>query len=351
MICFCPLLAIGQVVGTYGSGAALLQVSPTIVTPILGTPQSGTLTNCTIPVGQITGSGTGALTFLTTPTSANLAAMLTDENGIGKVIFSAGTLAISSGQTLTVTTGGTLGGAAYISSTAGGDLSGTLPSPTVAKVNGVTYGSSPSTNTVPVVTGSNTITYEAVPNVALANSSMTLGGHAVSLGGTQTFSLSDFTSGAIANGSTVTSQTDRDNSTKPASTAYVDGHYLARFAGTLVSPGTNVTVVNGVGYLPIDSTMNNKTLSSATLRTGVAGTTNSTTIQFTRIRGASTQAMLSTVMTIATGTTSDNTASGTGVIDTASSHNVVQTGDFIRFDVTGASTTPPTGLSFELDIH
>lgn len=41
---------------------------------------------------------------------------------------------------------------------------------TVAKVNGVTYGSSPSTNTVPVVTGTNTVTYEALPTAALPTS-------------------------------------------------------------------------------------------------------------------------------------------------------------------------------------
>jgi hypothetical protein len=56
--------------------------------------------------------------------------------------------------------------------------------PTVASVNGVSYGSSPSINTVPVVTGTNATTYEAVPNAALANSAITLGGTSVSLGGT-----------------------------------------------------------------------------------------------------------------------------------------------------------------------
>lgn len=56
----------------------------------------------------------------------------------------------------------------------------------VGKVHGVSYGASPSTSTVPVVTGSNTVTYEAVPNVALANSSMTIGGQSISLGGSTT---------------------------------------------------------------------------------------------------------------------------------------------------------------------
>jgi hypothetical protein len=56
---------------------------------------------------------------------------------------------------------------------------------TVAKVDGVTYPSGGTTvNTVPVITGANTITYETVPNAALTNSSVTLGSTSVSLGGT-----------------------------------------------------------------------------------------------------------------------------------------------------------------------
>lgn len=53
---------------------------------------------------------------------------------------------------------------------------------TCTKLNSVAYGSSPSTNTVPVVTSSNTITYEAVPNSALANSSITVSGSTCTLG-------------------------------------------------------------------------------------------------------------------------------------------------------------------------
>jgi hypothetical protein len=63
---------------------------------------------------------------------------------------------------------------------------------TVNKVNGVAYPSGPSVNTVPVVTGPNTVTYEAIPNTALGNSTIAIGstgstisvtGSPISLGG------------------------------------------------------------------------------------------------------------------------------------------------------------------------
>ncbi len=48
-----------------GSGAVVFATSPTLVTPILGTPTSGTLTNCTgYTVANISGAGTGVLTAL-----------------------------------------------------------------------------------------------------------------------------------------------------------------------------------------------------------------------------------------------------------------------------------------------
>lgn len=62
--------------------------SPTLVTPNLGTPSAGVLSSCTgYPTSALTGAGTGVLTFLATPTSANLAAALTDETGTGAAVF------------------------------------------------------------------------------------------------------------------------------------------------------------------------------------------------------------------------------------------------------------------------
>ena len=67
----------------------VMDTSPTLVTPVLGTPSSGTLTSCTgLPVSTgVSGLGTNVATFLATPSSANLAAALTDETGSGLAVF------------------------------------------------------------------------------------------------------------------------------------------------------------------------------------------------------------------------------------------------------------------------
>lgn len=55
----------------------------------LGTPSSGTLTNCTdLPISTgVSGLGSGVATFLATPSSSNLAAAVSDETGSGSLVF------------------------------------------------------------------------------------------------------------------------------------------------------------------------------------------------------------------------------------------------------------------------
>jgi len=61
----------------------------TLTAVVLGTPASGTLTNCTgLPVSTgISGTGAGVTAFLATPSSANLRTALTDETGTGSAVF------------------------------------------------------------------------------------------------------------------------------------------------------------------------------------------------------------------------------------------------------------------------
>jgi hypothetical protein len=68
---------------------ALLFTNATMVAPALGTPASGVLANCTgLPIATgVSNLGTGVATFLTTPSSANLLAALTDETGTGANVF------------------------------------------------------------------------------------------------------------------------------------------------------------------------------------------------------------------------------------------------------------------------
>jgi hypothetical protein len=68
---------------------ALLFTNATLVAPALGTPSSGTLTNCTgLPIATgVSGLGTSVATFLATPSSANLRTALTDETGTGSAVF------------------------------------------------------------------------------------------------------------------------------------------------------------------------------------------------------------------------------------------------------------------------
>ena len=67
----------------------LLFTNSILVAPALGTPASGTLTNCTgLPVATgISGLGAGVAAFLATPSSANLATAVTGETGTGALVF------------------------------------------------------------------------------------------------------------------------------------------------------------------------------------------------------------------------------------------------------------------------
>lgn len=90
-----------------GTGPLVFATNAALTTPNLGTPSAAILTNATgLPIGTgVSGLATGAATFLATPSSANLRALLTDESGTGAALFQNGALGTPTSATLTNATG------------------------------------------------------------------------------------------------------------------------------------------------------------------------------------------------------------------------------------------------------
>lgn len=132
-----------------GTGALVFANSPTLVTPALGTPASGTLTNATgLPISTgVSGLGTGVATFLATPSSANLAAAVTNETGSGALVFGTsptidapsitGVLTTSGAQ---ITTANAMGALAI-------DVTKGLNTKSISADSTFTFSATPSTNT------------------------------------------------------------------------------------------------------------------------------------------------------------------------------------------------------------
>ena len=77
-----------------GSGALVFGTSPTLVTPVLGTPASGVLTNCSgtaadLTAGLVTNGvyTTSNLSVMSSTTSAELATVISDKTGSGALVF------------------------------------------------------------------------------------------------------------------------------------------------------------------------------------------------------------------------------------------------------------------------
>ena len=221
-----------------GTGGPVLSISPTLVTPILGTPTSGTLTNCTgLPVATgIANLGTGVATFLTTPSSLNLKTVVTDETGSGLLVFNTSPtfvtpiLGTPTSGTLTNCTG--LPNAGLVNSTISGVALGSNLNTLTMSVSGTGLSGSATYN------GSAISTFTVTSNATNTNTVSTI----VARDASGNFSAGTITAGLSGNASTAsTLQTARN----------IQGVSFNGSADiTVVTAGTGITVTGTAVSIP-----------------------------------------------------------------------------------------------------
>jgi len=185
--------------------------SPTLTTPALGTPSAAVLTNATgLPVSTgVSGLGTGVATFLATPSSANLAAALTDETGSGAVVL--GTSPTIASPTITGT----------------GAIAGTFTGNLTGNVTGNVSGSAGTVTNGVYTTDTGTVTSTMIANGTIVdadiNASAAITKTKLNLGGT-------ITSADLVDGTIVA--TDIADGTITAAKMVTDPYARANHTGT-----------------------------------------------------------------------------------------------------------------------
>lgn len=338
-----------------GTGNLVLSNSPTLVTPALGTPSSATLTNATgLPISTwVSGLWTWVATFLATPSSANLAAALTDETGTGANVFA---------NSPTLVTPNLWTPSTLVATNATGTATG-LTAWDSTKVGGITISWTPSVGYVPTATSSSAATWQAPSS---SSSFWTLMPGTPTRVGNTSFTVTWDVTAYVAKGmvikwtesstvrtamvsipstfsspnTTITIVGDTMASIDASSLKYAQiwvEAFMARFAiaGTI---GATTTGWDAAGAANAYYATEPMRVLAADLQVGTAWTTNNTTIDFNK--NATT--MFTTKPTLATTVASSPTPF------TADSATSLALGDKVTIDIDAIQTTAAIDLYAQL---
>jgi hypothetical protein len=313
-----------------GSGNVVLSTSPTLTTPLLGTPTSGNLANCTGV--SLTAGVSGTLPV------ANGGTGVATSTGSGNVVLS--TSPTLTTPLLGTPTSGNLANCTGVSLTAG--VSGTLP---VAN-GGTGLTATPSNGQIDIGngTGFTRAAITAGSGVSVTNGAGTITIAATGSGGTVT---SVATSGSV-NGITLTGGTITSTGTITLGGTLSGVSLTSQVSGTLpvANGGTGVATISGLVYGNGTSPMSAASAAQvvavigATAVTNATNATNASSVPYSGLTGAVPTWNQNTTGNAATATTA-TTATTANALNVSNSYTAVDftaTSDMRLKDVSGPIT-------------